>query len=346
MPSRIEVSSTRDEAARIVRSWHAPNNERRLTPGLPVVVILGATATGKTALAVRLAREIDGEVVNADSRYLYRGMDIGTAKPTPAEMQGVAHHLIDIVEPTEDYSVARFLDAAYAAVEDIALSRRVPVVAGGTPQYLRAFLEGWRTPAVPPDPELRRALDAEPTEALAHRLRAVDPSSAARIGPHNRRRMIRALEVFATTGRPMSELQGSEPPPYRFYLVGLRQPREVLYQRIDKRVRAMFAAGWLDEVRALEERGVGATTPSMTAHGYREALAVIHGSLTLNEAIEHTCRMVHRYVRHQETWFRKFPNVHWFDSSTPGYEAQVAAGVRAFLEGRSSPDGDRLPSGC
>jgi tRNA dimethylallyltransferase len=301
-----------------------------LTPDSVVIVILGATATGKTALAVRVAGELGGEVVSADSRYFYQGMDIGTAKPTLEEQAGIPHHLIDIADPLDDYSLSRFLQEAYGAVEGVIGRGRVPIVAGGTPQYLRAFIEGWRVPEVPPNTELRARLGDLAIEELNTQLRAVDPASAERIGPDNKRRIIRALEIHEVTGTPMSVLAVKDPPPYRYRIIGLRQDRERLYARIDQRVHDMFAGGWLDEVRALHERGVSAATPAMSAHGYREALEVALGQTTLDDAVTRTQRMVHKYVRHQETWFRRFPDVHWFDSSSQGYEDDVVALLRSM----------------
>lgn len=306
-------------------------NERNLTPGLRVVVVLGATATGKTDLALRLAESVGGEVVNADSRYFYRGMDIGTAKPSAEERARVPHHLIDLLDPTEPFSLGAFLELAYAAIEGVASRGHVPIVTGGTPQYLRGLIEGWRPPPVPPDDALRARLDEEQTEVLFERLCAIDPRSAERIGPANRRRMIRALEVYEVLGRPMSEVSESEPPPWQFLLLGLRQDREALYARIDRRVGAMHVAGWLDEVRQLRDQGVTATTPSMSAHGYREALAVLEGSMALDEAIRQTQVMVHSYVRHQETWFRRFHGVSWLDSGDPGHVTQALEMVNEFL---------------
>lgn len=307
------------------------NNARGLTPGLRVVVVLGATATGKTEFALRLAEAIGGEIINADSRYFYRGMDIGTAKPSAAEQAHVPHHLIDILDPRDSFSLGAFLERAYRAVEDVARRGHVPIVTGGTPQYVRALLEGWRPPEVEPDDALRARLDALSTDELADRLVVVDPASAQRIGPHNRRRMIRALEVFEALGRPMSEVMMSERPPWNFVVIGLRRDRAALYEQIDRRVEAMHAAGWLDEVARLKELGVSAATPSMSAHGYREALAVLDGAMTLDAAIRQTQTMVHAYVRHQETWFRRFEHVHWLDSAADGFVAHGIAVVREYL---------------
>ncbi|MDQ4045704.1 MAG: tRNA (adenosine(37)-N6)-dimethylallyltransferase MiaA, partial [Chloroflexota bacterium] len=234
-----------------------PNNDMRrdLTPGIRVVVVLGSTATGKTALAISLAEAFEGEVINADSRYLYRGMDIGTAKPSEQERSSIPHHLIDIRDPHEPYSLGTFLSDAYGVIEDVAKRGRLPIVAGGTPQYLRAMIEGWTVPEVEPDWALREALEQEAAPTLFERLQNIDPVTAARADPANKRRLIRAIEVYERTGRPMSEVAGQSPPPYRFFIVGLQQDRAILYSRIDRRVREMYAAGWLDEVQRLRERG-------------------------------------------------------------------------------------------
>lgn len=308
---------------------HRTDNSRDLTPGLPVVVILGATATGKTDLALRLAERFPIEIVNADSRYLYRGMDIGTAKPSEEERQRVPHHLIDILDPDESYSLARFLDDAYAAVEDIGSRGNLAVVVGGTPQYVRAFIEGWTMPRVPPDDELRARLDELPTEELVERLRAMDPASAERVGLANRRRMIRALEVYEKSGVPMSEQSGKEPPPYRLILVGLRRSREDLYERIDERARWMFEHGILDEARQLLP--LDPSLPALSSIGYPEARAAVLGEIDLETAIERARFSTHRYARHQMTWFRRFPAAHWFDAASPTLTDDVAALVSEQL---------------
>jgi tRNA dimethylallyltransferase len=194
------------------------------------------------------------------------------------------------------------------------------------------MLEGWTVPEVPPDEEVRARLDQESTDALYQRLRDVDPESAARIGPSNKRRMIRALEIYEKTGQTMTEQSGKAPPPYRFHIIGLTQPRDLLYPRIDDRVRRMYDEGWLDEVRALSEIGITAAHPSMSAHGYREALEVVTGQTSAEDAIARTCTIIHRYVRHQQTWFRRFDGVHWFDSSTDGWQTEATDSVATFLD--------------
>lgn len=307
------------------------HNERRLTPGLPIVVILGATATGKSQLALDIAQRFGGEIVSADSRYLYRGMDFGTAKPDAAELASVPHHLVDIVDPEEDYSLAMWLGDAYAAVESIAGRARLPLVAGGTPLYLRAFLEGWTIPQVPPAPELRARLEQLDADEIYRLVEEVDPVSATRIGRTNLRRLVRAREVYEVAGRPLSELEGRNPPPYRLLVLGLRQDRETLYPRIDERVSWMFANGLLDEARWLVGRGVPEHVPAMSAIGYREAIAVVRDGWSLDEAIETTCISTHRYVRHQETWFRRFEGITWLDSSDPSHSVEAIDLVGAFL---------------
>ncbi len=297
-----------------------------------MVVILGPTATGKSGLALQLAQYHDLEIVSADSRYLYRSMDIGTAKPSASELSSVPHHLVDVVGPEDDYSLATFLDDAFAAIEDIGSRGRLPVVAGGTPLYLRSLLQGWSVPRVPPDEALRARLETWPADELFQRVREVDPASADRIGPTNKRRLIRALEVFEIAGRPMSELEGKQPPPYRFLVLGLRQEREALYHRIDERVRWMFANGLLDEARMLIERSVPVHLPAMSAIGYPEARAAVMGELDLETAMERTSYATHRYVRHQETWFRRFESVNWIDSAQADFVDRALSMVGNFLD--------------
>jgi tRNA dimethylallyltransferase len=307
------------------------HNERVLTPGLKLVVVLGATATGKSSLALELAGTLDAEIVSSDSRYLYRGMDIGTAKPSREELDQVPHHLVDILEPADDYSLANYLDDAYAAIEDIWQRGRLPIVAGGTPLYLRALLQGWNVPRVPPDLAFRSDMEQLDAGDLLAQLRTVDPVTAERTEPNNKRRLIRALEVYRGSGQPLSELEGKHPPPYRTLLLGLFQPRDSLYRRIDERVQWMFDNGLLDEARRLIELKVPESAASMSAIGYREARAVVAGAMEVSDAIESTCHATHRYVRHQETWFRRFENVVWLDSSEPDTPFRAGQIVSEFI---------------
>lgn len=300
----------------------------------PLVVVAGPTAVGKTALAIDLALIFNAEVVNADSRYLYRGFDIGVAKPTMDERRGVPHHLIDILPPDGTMSLASFQDLAFAAIDDVVQRGRLPLLVGGTPLYVNAVVENWRIPRVPPNPAFRAALEDEARQhgiaPLAERLRAVDPAAAERAGT-NLRRIVRALEVFAGAGIPMSELEGADPPRYRALELALAAPREWLHERIADRVRDQLAAGLVDEVRGLLAAGVPPDAPAMGSIGYRQLLPHLRGAQTLEAAAEAIRHDTNRYVRHQETWLRRNPRLSRLEAKGPDL-TEVAAGlVRSLL---------------
>jgi tRNA dimethylallyltransferase len=305
---------------------------------MKIVAVVGPTASGKTALALALAERFGGEIVNADSRQIYRHMDIGTAKPTPAELARVPHHLIDIRTPDEPFGLAEFLELAARAIRDIAGRARLPIVAGGTGQYVRALLEGWRAPPVPPDPELRRALEAraadEGPNALHRELTMLDPDAAAAIDSRNVRRVVRALEVIRATGRPFSAQRTQAASPYRALTLGIALDREVLHARIDRRVDEMFAAGLVDEVVRLRAMGYGCDLPALRSIGYAEVCGYLAGDLTLADAIARTKTATHRLVRVQANWFRRSdPRIVWLDGAH-GLPVDAAAGaVEAFLAG-------------
>ncbi len=301
-----------------------------------MIVICGATATGKTALSIELSRHFDGEVVNADSRYLYRGMDIGVAKPSMAERRGVPHHLIDILDldDPEGMSLAIFQELAFTAIDDVLARKRLPVLTGGTPLYINAVVENWRIPRVPPDEAFRARLTSEiednGLDTVVERLRAVDAVAAERSGA-NPRRVIRALEIYAATGRPMSELEGKDPPRYRTLELGLSMPRERLYQTIDKRVDDQIARGLEREVRILLDSGIPRSNPAFSALGYRQLFPVIDGDMSLDEAIQTIKHDTHRFVRHQETWLRKNPRIVWLDVTEPGWQVGAHRAIESFL---------------
>ncbi len=300
----------------------------------PLVVIAGPTAVGKTALAIDLAQIFNAEVVNADSRYLYRGFDIGVAKPTMAERRRVPHHLIDILPPDGSMSLAVFQDLAFTAIDDVLRRDRLPLLVGGTPLYVNAVVENWRIPRVPPDPAFRAALEAEAREhglaPLVARLLAVDPVAAERSGT-NLRRIVRALEVHAGAGVPMSELEGADPPRYRTLELALDAPRAWLHERIAARVRDQCAAGLVDEVRALLAAGVPADAPAMGSIGYRQLLPHLRGEQSLDDAAEAIRHDTNRYVRHQETWLRRNPRLLRLDATDRNLTEAAAGLVRSFL---------------
>ena len=306
--------------------------------GIRLLVIVGPTAVGKTALSLALARRLDGEIVSADSRQIYRSMDIGTAKATPAEQAAAPHHLIDVVAPDEELTLSHYRRLASDGIADIARRGRLPILVGGTGLYVRALLEGWSVPAVPPQPELRRALEQraarDGADALHRRLAEVDPESAARIDARNVRRVIRALEVYHATGRPISALQDKAPPDYRVLTIGLTMPRPDLYRRIDERVDRMVAAGLVEEVRALMERGYGIDLPAMSGLGYRQIVQHLRGEISLDEAVALIKRHTRRFVRQQYNWFRlSDPTIRWVDVSEP-FLTRVEAWVRDWLAER------------
>jgi tRNA dimethylallyltransferase len=295
-----------------------------------LIAIVGPTASGKTTLAVALARLRTGfEAINADSRQVYRHMDIGTAKPTAAEQAALPHHLIDVVDPDEPFGLATWLEMANEALRTVWESGGVPVLVGGTGQYVWALLEGWRVPEVPPQDELRRQFEGRAPQELLAELRRIDPESHEFIQPQNVRRVIRALEVFHATGKPFSYWRTKEPPAFDWLALGLRLSREELYARIDARVDAMIASGFVDEVRKLREMGYGRELPAMSGIGYGEMCAHLDGELTLQEAVARTKIGTHRLARHQNAWFKASDQrIQWFDSA-----ARASEIVTSFLKG-------------
>ena len=283
-----------------------------------LVIVLGPTAVGKSRVAVDLALRFDGEIVSGDSIQVYRGFDIGTDKPGPAERRGVAHHLIDIVNPEVQYTAADFVRDALAAADAIAGRGRRPIVAGGTGLYLKALIEGL-FPGPGRDPAVRAALEAEAAahglDSLFRRLEAVDPAYARKIRGRDRVRIIRALEVHMTTGRPISDhFRDTRPPVEGRDLVrlGLELDRATLRRRIDERVERMFARGLVDEVRGLLERGVPEACPAFRALGYRHILKHLRGEIGRDEAVILTQIETRQYAKRQMTWFRKMAGVTWF----------------------------------
>ncbi len=302
-----------------------------------LVAIVGPTATGKTSLSLCLARRFRGEVVNADSRQVYRHMDIGTAKPTPEERAQAPHHLLDVVTPDQPFSLGQWLALARAALEDIWARGALPLVVGGTGQYVWALLEGWTVPKVPPQPELRRQLEErvahQGPQALYRELQARDPAAAQFIDPRNVRRVIRALEVIYATGRPFSALRRKEGPGFGYLCIGLWLPRQELYRRIDGRVEEMIARGLVEEVRRLLAMGYSCHLPSMTSLGYRQICAYLRGEVALEVAVARIKWETHRLVRHQENWFRRTdPRITWLRADDPELAEKAFGLVEMFLQ--------------
>ena len=301
----------------------------------PLIAVLGPTAVGKTAISLQLARQFNGEIISADSRQIYRGLDIGTDKIGPVERGQIPHHLIDVVMPDQVLTLAEYQRLAVAAVDDIHSRGRMPILAGGTGLYVRAVLDGLGIPEVPPNLALREELEAyaaaNGAEALHGRLVALDPDAAMQIDARNVRRVVRALEVCLVTGEPISRLQRSTPPPWRILRIGLTRPRETLFERIDRRVDEMVARGLLAEVETLLAAGYGPELPALTGLGYRQMIQHLHGELTLEAAVDEIKRQTRRFVRQQYTWFRlDDPRIHWFDLEQAGY-AEVASVIGDWL---------------
>jgi tRNA dimethylallyltransferase len=293
--------------------------------------LVGPTAAGKTAMALALSDVLPVEVVSADSRTVYRWMDIGTAKPTLDERRRVSHHVIDVVDPDESYSLATYQLQALSAIGRIRERGRVPLLVGGAGLYVSAVAEGLAIPDVPPDSDYRSELASrarvEGWQALQRDLAEVDPASAERIEPRNVRRVIRALEVFRATGRPFSEWLTPDPSrAVECALVGLRLDRSELYQRVDTRIDAWLAGGLMDEVRSLLARGYSPGLPSMSGIGYREVAQYLTGELDLEAAKQQFKQATHQYAKRQMTWFNARPNITWLDAAT-ATPTQVLAAV-------------------
>jgi tRNA dimethylallyltransferase len=285
----------------------------------PLIVIVGPTAVGKTEISIQLAERLDGEIVSADSRLFYRGMDIGTAKPGRQERRGVPHHLIDVANPDETWSLAVFQHAAADVIADIHKRGKLPFLVGGTGQYIHAVTHAWAPPITLPNLRLRSILEdlakSRGKEWLHQRLALLDPPSAQSIDARNLRRTVRALEVIFSTGRRFSDQRGQGDSPYRLLTIGLIRPRAELYARLDARIETMFDAGFLDEVRRLLEKGYSPELPTMSAIGYRECVAVLRGEMSIEQAKVSMRKLTRTFVRRQANWFKaEDPKIHWFEA--------------------------------
>lgn len=314
-----------------------------MTRHRPLIAIVGPTAVGKTRLSLRLAEKLGGEIISADSRLVYTGMDIGTAKPSPEEQARVPHHLVDVVPPDETYSLAEYRQSALRAINRVHLRGALPFLVGGTGQYVTAVLEGWIPPPRPEESSIREQLrqfaEEHGHEALHARLEQVDPARAEAIDARNVRRVVRALEIYRTTGVPPSELRVKVPPPYDVLKIGLTRPRAELYERIDRRIDRMLADDWLQEVERLLASGVSADSPALSAIGYRQLVQVLRGELSLEQAKHEISRLTRRFVRQQANWFKPDdPEIHWF-AVKRGVLERVEALVRRWLRGEARLEG-------
>lgn len=292
---------------------------RKLNVPKPLIVLVGPTAVGKTETSIKLAKKLNAEIISADSRYFYRGMDIGTAKPTVEEMDGVPHHLINIAEPDETWSLSLFQESAVRIINTLHQREKIPLLVGGTGQYVKAVMESWQMPEIAPDYGLRgyfeRLAAKEGKEVVYEMLKKNDPQAAAKIDYRNLRRSIRALEVVYLTGRKFSELRRTSSSPFSRKIIGLKRDRKILYERIDQRIEMMIAGGLEEEVRELLSKGYDRKLASMSGIGYKEMCAYIEGEISMEEAVRLIKRQTRIFVRRQANWFNENdPNIYWFDA--------------------------------
>ena len=299
-----------------------------------LIAIVGPTAVGKSELALLLAQSFPLEIVGADSRQVYRYMNIGTSKPSSAERASVPHHVIDVIEPDEDFSLAMYHRLAIEAVKAVQQKGKLPFLVGGSGLYVWSLVEGWRIPRVPPNQQLRRQLEAraeqESSHSLYHELQNIDPAAAAKINPSNTRRIIRALEIYRTTGQQPSQLQRKEVPSFPILIIGLTQERNELYRRIDRRVDKMIQKGLVEEVEQLFKRGYNPSLPSMSGIGYKQIGQFLRSEMPLPLAIDKIKYETHRLVRHQYAWFRLSDSrINWFDVN--GAETKARKLIEGFI---------------
>ena len=303
-----------------------------------IIAVAGPTASGKTALAVEIAKAVGGEIVSCDSMQIYKDLSIGTAKPDAEEMQGIPHHMIDFVEPQRRYSVADFVDDARACIDDILARGKVPVIAGGTGLYMDSVLNNISFADFDSDPDFREEMqklaDAEGKEAVHSLLQKADPDAAEKIHPNNVRRVIRALEVCRVTGKTFTQvnLESVRDAVYDALIIGIDRDREKLYERINLRVDIMLEKGLLTEVRDLYGKGIGADTTAMQAIGYKELVRYLEGRCTYDEAVEKIKMESRRYAKRQLTWFRRNPDILWFNADEDGYYEKVFEKCFTFLK--------------
>ena len=308
----------------------------RILPKL--IAIVGPTGIGKTALSEQIIRYIDSEIVSIDSRQIYRNMDIGTAKPKPYLLNTIPHHLINIVDPIDDFSITDFLQSAKASIEDIISRGKTPLLVGGTGQYFWSLIENWTIPSVPPNPELRKKFEQIANEYgaehLFEELKSIDVEATKIIDSRNIRRVIRALEVGITGNKKWSELRSKDPVLYDPFIIGLTKDRTILYRNVDSRIDQMLLEGWIEEVRLLKNNNIDLTYSSMSSLGYDQIYRYISGVVSINDATEKIKINTHRFIRSQYNWFRiSDTRIHWFDTITSqcNYEQEIKGLIEPFI---------------
>ena len=304
-----------------------------------LIVVLGPTAVGKTALSIALAKRFSTEVISGDSMLIYRNMDIGTAKPSIEEQDGVIHHLVDIIEPTESFDVTTFIEMARAKIHEINERGQVPILAGGTGLYIKALLEGYQFNVTPQNEAFRQEMETvareQGVEELHRRLAEIQPETAARLHPNDIRRVIRALEVATFGGETVSQEKEDETAClYDVAVIGLTSERSLLYERINQRVDQMMADGLLDEVKSLLASGVPADAQSMKGIGYKELVAYLDGKCTLEEAVDEIKKGTRHFAKRQFTWYRKMPYIDWYEVKTKKDIIEIEKEIAKKLTGK------------
>ncbi len=304
-----------------------------------LVVIVGPTAVGKTALSLELAQAFNGEIISGDSMQVYRYMDIGTAKATKEERSLVPHYLIDIIDPDQDYSVAIFQEMATELITEINQRQRLPFIVGGTGLYIQSVTHSFQFSEAEQDYELREQLmrmaESEGVEALHERLRMIDPITAERLHPNDVKRVIRAIEIYQLTGQTMADFQHrAQYSPYDIVMIGLTMDRQKLYERINQRVDLMIEAGLIEEVRWLLDQGYDPSLNSMQGLGYKEVVPYLYGEITQEQAVQEIKKRTRHFAKRQLSWFRRIPEVQWFDLTNPDEHSRIKETIHRALAGK------------
>ena len=301
-----------------------------------LAAIVGPTAVGKTRIAIEVAKRLNAEIISCDSMQIYRGLDIGTAKATPEEQNGIVHHLIDVVDPDEDYSVARFQEQAKSIIQELNQKKRLPLLVGGTGLYYQALVDDYTFYPLESHQKIRRQwnnlIKEKGLDYAYNYLQSIDPGYAATISPNDQKRIVRAIEVYQLTGQPFSALQTKSQHTYRLAVVGLYLEREQLYQRINLRVEQMLDSGLIKEVTLLRDKGYNLNHNSMQALGYKQVFSYLEGFLSEEEMIEEIKRETRRYAKRQLTWFRKDPRIHWINPGEYSNDDLLLENISSYIE--------------